>query len=90
VDYLRSIRGPVESALFSWDDPLPGLLDLPLFANAAADGLWSHKGPVRFTITFFVLLAEAELGGRGSAAVPFCSYQVPLCLTAYEPKFVGN
>jgi len=34
-DYLRSIRGPVESALFSWDDPLPGLLDLPLFANAA-------------------------------------------------------
>ncbi len=31
-DYLRSIRGPVESALFSWDDPLPGLFDLPLFA----------------------------------------------------------
>jgi D-aspartate ligase len=34
-DYLRSIRGPLESALFSWDDPLPGLLDLPLFAYAA-------------------------------------------------------
>lgn len=34
-DYLRSIRGPLESALFSWDDPLPGLLDLPLFAFAA-------------------------------------------------------
>jgi D-aspartate ligase len=31
-DYLRSIRGPLESALFSWDDPLPGLFDLPLFA----------------------------------------------------------
>jgi len=28
--YLRSIRGPVESAIFAWDDPLPGLLDLPL------------------------------------------------------------
>ncbi len=33
-DYLRSIRGPLESALFSWDDPLPGLFDLPLFAYA--------------------------------------------------------
>ena len=32
ASYLRSIRGPVESAIFSWDDPVPGLLDLPLFA----------------------------------------------------------
>jgi D-aspartate ligase len=32
ASYLRSIRGPVESAMFAWDDPLPGLLDLPLFA----------------------------------------------------------
>lgn len=30
--YLRSVRGPKESAIFAWDDPLPGLLDLPLFA----------------------------------------------------------
>lgn len=30
--YLRSIRGPRESAIFAWDDPLPGILDLPLFA----------------------------------------------------------
>jgi D-aspartate ligase len=30
--YLRSIRGPLESAIFAWDDPVPGLLDLPLFA----------------------------------------------------------
>lgn len=34
-DYLRSIRGPLESALFSWDDPLPGIFDLPLFAYAS-------------------------------------------------------
>jgi predicted ATP-grasp superfamily ATP-dependent carboligase len=34
-NYLRSIRGPLESAIFSWDDPLPGLLDLPLFAYTA-------------------------------------------------------
>jgi D-aspartate ligase len=33
--YLRSIRGPRESAIFAWDDPLPGVLDLPLFALAA-------------------------------------------------------
>jgi len=31
-DYLRSLRGSLESAIFSWDDPLPGILDLPLFA----------------------------------------------------------
>ncbi len=34
-DYLQSIRGPLESALFSWDDPLPGIFDLPLFAYAS-------------------------------------------------------
>jgi D-aspartate ligase len=30
--YLQSLAGPRESAIFSWDDPMPGLLDLPLFA----------------------------------------------------------
>lgn len=34
-DYLRSLRGPLESAIFAWDDPLPGILDLPLFAWTA-------------------------------------------------------
>jgi D-aspartate ligase len=37
--YLHSLRGPLESAIFSWDDPLPGLLDLPLFAYAAGKRL---------------------------------------------------
>ncbi|HEY4816482.1 MAG TPA: ATP-grasp domain-containing protein [Candidatus Acidoferrum sp.] len=32
--YLRSLQHPRESALFAWDDPAPGLLDLPLFACA--------------------------------------------------------
>jgi D-aspartate ligase len=30
--YLRSLRGPAEFALMAADDPLPGLLDLPVFA----------------------------------------------------------
>lgn len=30
--YLRSFRSPVQFALMATDDPLPGLLDLPLFA----------------------------------------------------------
>jgi D-aspartate ligase len=30
--YLRSFRSPVQFALMAADDPLPGLLDLPLFA----------------------------------------------------------
>ena len=35
ASYLSSIRGGIESALFYWDDPLPALLDLPLFACSA-------------------------------------------------------
>ena len=34
-NYLRSFKEPLESAIFSWDDPIPALLDLPLFAWAA-------------------------------------------------------
>jgi predicted ATP-grasp superfamily ATP-dependent carboligase len=30
--YLRSLRSPLEFALVAADDPLPGILDLPLFA----------------------------------------------------------
>ena len=30
--YLRTLRGPLQFALCAADDPLPGLLDLPLFA----------------------------------------------------------
>ncbi len=30
--YLRALRSPIEFALMASDDPLPGLLDLPLFA----------------------------------------------------------
>lgn len=37
--YLRSLRGPKESAIFAWDDPLPGLLDLPLFAYSLSKRL---------------------------------------------------
>jgi D-aspartate ligase len=31
--YLRSLRGPLESAIFAGDDPAPGLLELPLLAS---------------------------------------------------------
>lgn len=31
-DYLKSFRLPAESAIFAWDDPLPGLLELPALA----------------------------------------------------------
>ncbi len=30
--YLRTLRSPVEFSVMAFDDPLPGLLDLPLFA----------------------------------------------------------
>jgi predicted ATP-grasp superfamily ATP-dependent carboligase len=50
--YLRSLRGPVKFALMAADDPLPGLLDLPLFAykhfyngyKSLREGVPSAKG----------------------------------------------
>jgi D-aspartate ligase len=43
-DYLRSLRGPLESAIFSWEDPLPGILDLPLFVYAASKRVVQSMG----------------------------------------------
>ena len=34
--YFNSLRGSLECSMFAWDDPLPGLLGLPLFAAMAA------------------------------------------------------
>src|SRR5256886_3828582 len=41
--YLRSLRGPLESAILSWDDPAPALLDLPLFAYSLGKYAWRGK-----------------------------------------------
>lgn len=30
--YMRSLKGSSKSAIFAWDDPVPGLLELPLLA----------------------------------------------------------
>jgi predicted ATP-grasp superfamily ATP-dependent carboligase len=35
-DYVGSLRGPREHAIFARDDPLPGLLELPLLASLVA------------------------------------------------------
>jgi predicted ATP-grasp superfamily ATP-dependent carboligase len=45
ASYWHSIRGGVESAIFSWDDPVPGLLDLPLFAYSRGMGAGESKDP---------------------------------------------
>jgi D-aspartate ligase len=42
--YLRSLAGPRESAIFAWDDPLPGLLDLPLFACTHGNRILLRNG----------------------------------------------
>jgi predicted ATP-grasp superfamily ATP-dependent carboligase len=38
-EYLRSLRPPRESAIFAWDDPLPGLLEGPLLAGVLVQRL---------------------------------------------------
>jgi len=45
ASYLSSVRGPKESAIFAWDDPLPGLLDLPLFAYSLGKRAATSKEP---------------------------------------------
>ena len=60
-EYLRCLRGPLEFALAAADDPLPGLLDLPLYAYKKVYN--GHKG-LRETIP----LKVEELGdGSGRA-----------------------
>jgi predicted ATP-grasp superfamily ATP-dependent carboligase len=41
--YLRSLKHPRESAIFAWDDPAPGFLDLPLLACTLGKRLFSRK-----------------------------------------------
>lgn len=43
-DYVRSLRGPRESAIFAWDDPAPGLLELPLLAGMLGTRVLRGKG----------------------------------------------
>jgi predicted ATP-grasp superfamily ATP-dependent carboligase len=35
-EYARSLRRPRESAIFAWDDPLPGLVELPVLTYVMA------------------------------------------------------
>ena len=42
--YLRSLRGPRERAIFARDDPLPGLLEVPLLASVLARRLARGTG----------------------------------------------
>ena len=41
--YLKSLRGSIECAMFAWDDPMPGLLGLPLSALVAGKRLLQHR-----------------------------------------------
>jgi D-aspartate ligase len=43
-EYLRSLSGPVEGAIYARDDPLPGLVELPLLANTLARRLLRGDG----------------------------------------------
>jgi len=43
-EYLRSLRVPLESAIFAWDDPLPGLLEVPSLASLLTRRMSLGKG----------------------------------------------
>ena len=42
--YLHALFGRKESAIFAWDDPLPGMLELPLLAAMMSRRVLSGKG----------------------------------------------
>ena len=42
--YLRSLRGPRESAIFARDDPLPGVCEFPILAYVLARRLLRRQG----------------------------------------------
>lgn len=42
--YLRSLRWPRESAVFAWDDPVPGLAELPILAWVLGRRLLARSG----------------------------------------------
>lgn len=51
VDYLQSLRQKLTFASFAWDDPIPGLIELPLTAwrviSRAAASLWRREEPAK-------------------------------------------
>jgi predicted ATP-grasp superfamily ATP-dependent carboligase len=45
-EYLRSIRPPLAPAIYASDDPLPGLLEIPLIAYLAGRRIFRGNGIV--------------------------------------------
>lgn len=43
IQYLRSLTGPIESAIFARDDPLPGLFELPLIIHLAGKRILQRR-----------------------------------------------
>lgn len=62
-DYLRSLKGPMESALFAWDDPAPGLLDMPLFALCAAKSFLQNNETKRQALNASEMQPRDEVPG---------------------------
>jgi D-aspartate ligase len=44
VAYVLSLRSPIETAIFAPDDPMPGLLEIPLLAYLLAKRLMRRRG----------------------------------------------
>ena len=42
-EYARSLRWPRESAIFAWDDPLPGLIEMPVLAYTVVRRLLARE-----------------------------------------------
>lgn len=42
-DYARSLIGPLEFAIISWDDPLPAMVELPALASRMVRRAWTQR-----------------------------------------------
>ena len=72
--YLRSLRGPKEFALMAADDPLPGLLDLPIFAYKHLYGAYKA---IRRCVSGKVEKKGGDSDAKKSASARTPSFVVP-------------
>ena len=58
ADYLRSLRQKLVFATFAWDDPLPGIVEMPLTAlrviTRSIASLWRRGEPAKATTSRIV------------------------------------
>jgi predicted ATP-grasp superfamily ATP-dependent carboligase len=61
-EYLRQLRRPITFAAFAWDDPLPGIMELPITAyRSAIRRFWPERRHQRLSRSEFSTESKVDL-----------------------------